>query len=736
MFKKKIFLYSLFLLISLSLFAGQQDDARRSVKLMKIDSLESLIFNSLGSNLTSVDKIEICDSISHLYLNISNDKSVEYAVRALKMAEKLDDLSLIVVPLDLLGTAYFYQDNYKQSIEYFDRLLEIYRAEEDDIGSAETLRKIGLSYYHWSNYIEANKYYEEALDIFKNHQYFEGVSRTLRGISAIQGHWGEYDEALNSVQEALKFCEEIGDLKGIAMCYNTIGVLYQDIADYSKALKYFTQSLTAFEQLGSQYDIVNLNLHVGDIYLHLDDYEQALEYFFKAQSIGSNLDNKKLEAITLSNIGEAYYKKGEYQTALDYQLLSLKIKEEIGDKKRLSITYVELGKIYHGLGDNQKSIEYLNKGLEIAKDINFLYQISRAYEGLSMVYYNMGIYKKSLDCYRFYVEIQQKIHSVEKNKAVAELQTKYQLEKKEKENERLRHSEQLHKSQIRYQWLGIGLTLFVLTAAVVFIIIYRSRYQQNQKLNIQLSLKNKEIDNQRSKMQKLNAELQEANSTKDKFFSIVAHDLRSPFNSLIVLTGLLIEEYDQLTEEERKEFLGQIKDSAENTFSLLQNLLDWSRSQTGKKELDKEALDLESIVSKIIRLLKTNAENKKIDISCNIPKSITAYGDKNMISTVLLNLISNAIKFTSENGKVTVSMVNEKNSVEVMISDTGVGIPETHIDKLFLINHKIQTKGTANEKGTGLGLILCKEFVEKNGGKIWVNSEVGNGSQFHFTLPK
>jgi len=735
MVSKRIFLNLIFFLLLFSVYAGLQGEVR-SEKLKRIDNLENIIYNSLETNLSQLDKIIICDSLSHLYLNISNDKSVEYAIRALKMAEKNNDSDLVKMPLDMLGTAFFYQDNYKKSIEYYQRLLKIYKTNKDDISAAETLRKIGLSYYHWSNYIVAKKFYDEALDIFKEHQYFEGVSRTLRGISAIQGHWGEYDDALTSVQEALKFCEEIGDSKGVANCYNTIGTLYQDIGDYSNALKYFTQSLKTFEEVGSLYDIVNMNLHVGDIYLHRDEYDKALEYYIKAQTIGDEIDNKKLESITLSNIGEAYYAKGEYQTALEYQLLSLKMKIEIGDKKRLAITYIELGKIYHKLGDDDKSINYLKKGLGIARDINFMHQISKGYEGLSLVYYDMGYYKKSLDYYRFYVEIQRKIHSVEKNKAIAELQAKYQLEKKEKENERLRHSEQLHKAQINYQWFGIGLSLFVLVTALVFIIIYRSRYQQNKKLNIQLSLKNKEIDDQRNNVQKLNAELKEVNSTKDKFFSIVAHDLRTPFNSLIVLTGLLIEEYDLFTETERKEFIQQIKESSENTFSLLQNLLDWSRSQTGKQEINKEVLDLKSLVSKTIKLLKTNAENKKINVIDNIQRGTTAFVDKNMISTVLLNLISNAIKFTPENGEVEVSLVQEKKKIEIMVSDTGVGIPNANLDKLFTIDHKIQTKGTANEKGTGLGLILCKEFVEKNGGKIWVNSKEGKGTQFHFTLPR
>jgi signal transduction histidine kinase len=267
-------------------------------------------------------------------------------------------------------------------------------------------------------------------------------------------------------------------------------------------------------------------------------------------------------------------------------------------------------------------------------------------------------------------------------------------------------------------------------------VIFHSRYQQNQKLNIQLSLKNREIENHQQKVEILNTELKETNKTKDKFFSIVAHDLKNPFNSLMVLTDLLINDYNSFTDNERKEFLLQLKSSAENTYSLLQNLLDWASVQSGKAEIVKEKIYVEKLSREAITLLRPIAKNKNISVQSDIPKDMVAYADKNMISTVFLNLISNAVKFTPLSGHVELKAIEKNSHVEIRIADSGVGISQQNIPKLFRPDQKFHTEGTGKEKGTGLGLILCKEFIEKNDGNIWVESIEGEGSQFYFSLPR
>lgn len=725
-----------YLLVVLVLTIMLFTNTLQAITSYKIDSLENILYNSLSYNLLPQDKIKICLKLSTLYSESSYDKEVEYAARALILAEELSDDDNITSALTLLAQAYFKLENNQKSIEYSTRLYNIHHTNNDEISAGEALRLIAENHFNSSNYNDARDYYERALDIFKKNQYFEGIAFALSGIASIHSHWGEYDEALHKNQEALKFWEEIGNTEGIAGLHSGIGQIYEELGKYEQAFEYFKKSLDYYEELGNSLEVVKLTLDIGNIYLLKEYYDKALEYYFKAEEIGKEFNNKKLKATTLSSIGEAYNKKGDYIKALNYQRESLALKEEIGDKKLLSITYTELGLIYYNVEDYNKALSYMNKGQKAASDINFRYQINKCNLNLSMIYEKLGSYRMALDAYKNHVDGLETVNSEDRQRIMAELQTKYQLERKEKENDALRHTEDLNTAQIRNQQLIIGFVLFILLGSFILSIVFHSRYQQNRGLNIQLSLKNKEIEQQQRNVENLNAELKEANSTKDKFFSIVAHDLKNPFNSLLVLSKLLLDDYETFTDEERKQFIQQIKSSAENTYSLLQNLLSWASTQLGKTVIIKEKIDIAKLSEEAITLLKPIAKNKKISLQLLINSNTIAYADKNMISTVLLNLVSNAVKFTPHKGRIEVKANDSNGHLEIEIHDNGIGISGENMDKLFKPDIKFHTMGTDKEKGTGLGLLLCKEFVEKNDGKLWVESEEGQGSSFYFSLPK
>ena len=229
--------------------------------------------------------------------------------------------------------------------------------------------------------------------------------------------------------------------------------------------------------------------------------------------------------------------------------------------------------------------------------------------------------------------------------------------------------------------------------------------------------------------------LKAANLAKDKFFSIIAHDLKNPFNAILGLTTLLIDDYDSFAKEEQKEFLSNIKTTAENTYRLLQNLLEWSQTQTGKIQFVPRQFFLYSMIMEIIALVKPSADNKEISLEMNVGKDIQVFADQNMIDTIIRNLLLNAIKFTNPKGAVIINVDQLGTMVEVSVVDTGIGISKENIDKLFKIDSTTVSYGTAGEQGTGLGLILCKEFIEKNSGMIQVESKEGYGSTFKFTLP-
>ena len=229
--------------------------------------------------------------------------------------------------------------------------------------------------------------------------------------------------------------------------------------------------------------------------------------------------------------------------------------------------------------------------------------------------------------------------------------------------------------------------------------------------------------------------LKELNESKYKFFSIISHDLRSPFNSLLGLSELLKNEIDEFSKEEIQLFSTNIYNSAKHLLNLVDDLLEWSRIQAGKIEYEPSECDLFVIVNSIITLLNGNAAKKKIEIENLVKKDSNVYADEYMLNSIIQNLIANAIKFTGEGGKIFISKKIKDEMAEISIRDTGIGIEEEEINKLFVIGGKRSSPGTANEKGTGIGLILSKELVEKHGGKIWVESKLGEGSVFRFTIP-
>ena len=305
---------------------------------------------------------------------------------------------------------------------------------------------------------------------------------------------------------------------------------------------------------------------------------------------------------------------------------------------------------------------------------------------------------------------------------------------------------QLHSILIGYGilWLlGIFGINVVRTRFVLYIVERKKAENIQNKLLEELRLSKEEIEESLFSRNQLVEELidtkeqlESANAAKDKFFSIIAHDLKNPLGSFRSMLNLLVDQYNIFEEQERKEFLTVMKDSSAQLYNLLENLLEWSRSQRGLIKFNPNDTDLKMLAQNSITVLRLQADKKQIKLVNNIPSGTKVFADENLISTVIRNLISNAIKFTLEGGEITAGIINESvDSITCYIKDSGVGMNQAIKAKLFRIDDTITSKGTADEAGTGLGLILCKEFIEMHGGTIWVESELDKGSTFYFSLP-
>jgi signal transduction histidine kinase len=246
----------------------------------------------------------------------------------------------------------------------------------------------------------------------------------------------------------------------------------------------------------------------------------------------------------------------------------------------------------------------------------------------------------------------------------------------------------------------------------------------------------KYYDKERLKVEQHAEELKNLNATKDKFFSIISHDLRNPFNNLLGLSQQLLANMDKYSSDEIRERISLIKESSKRGCELLENLLEWSRSQSDCIQFNSAALNILDVIQECFLVLENQIANKRIILINEVDKEIVVNADYDMLKIIIRNLITNAVKYSNPGSKVTIkSELNRANEIEISVIDEGVGISEEEMTKLFKIENKHSELGTSNELGTGLGLILCKEFIEKHNGKIWVESKLNSGSTFKFSLP-
>jgi signal transduction histidine kinase len=306
----------------------------------------------------------------------------------------------------------------------------------------------------------------------------------------------------------------------------------------------------------------------------------------------------------------------------------------------------------------------------------------------------------------------------------------YQLQKTDSLSNAIRLKTNILKEQSvtianQKNFLFFLIVIFILSLGLSYAIYlgYKNNKNANKKLN-----------EQKSHLERTQEQLIQTNATKDKFFSIIAHDLRNPFSGIIGSTGLLLKE-NELSDEETLAIIQMTHNSAKQGYSLLENLMEWSSSQTGRIGFSPTNFILKDIASKCIEITSNQARAKDINVINNVPDNYIIKADEYLLYTILRNLLTNAIKFTPNSGTVTMHSKEIENTTEISVTDTGIGIPAEAITKLFRIDTTYIVPGTADEKGTGLGLILCKEFVEKHGGKIWAESQPGKGSTFIFTIP-
>ena len=629
----------------------------------------------------------------------------------------------------------YYQENDSARSMGFARQASAFASGSDNRAElCDAWYNMGECLYCFDEFLKAQTYYHRAFDIAKDLNDKIRMGRILNSTALTYYFRSEYDLAIEKQMEALRCLENTGDKKLLSRIYSNIGMVYCRIGDDRKSIDYYKIAAAVNEEEDSTSCVVRNALNYNGIgvgYYNLGKIDSSrINYQIALKSFQSVNDREKI-AITLNNIANTFVEQRDsLEKALNYFHQALDVFEELNDIRNATFVLESLGAAYLAMGDERKALKTLLSGLELAKKHRIGYFIQQSYyRDISSTYEKMGKVSEAYAAYKMHRIYLDSLRQEERIRQVAELEKKFETEKKEGEILRLNTEKEVVNLQMQKE-KTIRMFITVLLLLTIGIVIYTSyAYYDKKKTNYVLKQKNEQIENQRNELEKVNA-------TKNKFFSILAHDLKNPFHTIMGYSSLLDRDYGRFTEEERRKYAGDIYKSAGNIFRLLQNLLDWSRSQTGNLKYNPVKFDLRQLADSVFTLLSPLADQKLIRLNNHIPEGIYLYADPMMIETILRNMMSNAIKFSYPEGHVSIKTRQDKTGqVTLCISDEGQGLTRDDLQQLFRIDSKIRRKGTKGEEGSGLGLALCKEFVQINKGTIQVESEPGKGSTFCITLP-
>jgi len=624
---KKNILISILFLFSFTVTASQSE---------QVDSLYKQLINIEDSL-----KAEILNELSWELRNSEPEKSIDYGLEAIKLAEKYNDYENVVQAHGFIGVAYRIIGNYSESMDYYYKGLELakkYHQKEQEGYAYINIGNLHIYQGYYYNAIENLKMGKEIAEQLGNKRMLGYIHLNLGRAQMLRN---ENYEALDNFNQTLKLRIEIDQVSGQAVCYK----------------------------------------YIGDIHLKLRDEGKALENYRYSLDVVDKKMDKDLYANIHTMIAKTYLSVGNYHLAKKNAEESMQIAYDIGAKLIIRDNYKILADISFQTGDYKSASRHLT----------------------SIINYNDTLFNQQLSEKMFNLE-----HQFEKQRK----QTEIDILNKNKQIKELELS--------RSRTLNIALFVILLLITGSFIYVLISLKHRREK-NIQL--------------EKQKQELNKINKTKDKMFLIIGHDLRGPIGNLKSLIEMLLEDEEVAQNKSLMETFSIFMKSVQSVSDLLENLLLWAKSQRNEVGFNPEIISINTILNRNLQLFRTIADYKGIGLKIELEENFDVFADKNMLMTVVRNLLSNAIKYTPSGASIEIKLKRGKHHHTVIIKDEGIGFDQETAEKIFDTKNFYTTSGTNNEVGSGLGLLLSKEFVEANKGRIWAESKSGEGAIFYFTIP-
>jgi len=517
-----------------------------------------------------------------------------------------------------------------------------------------------------------------------------------------------YTKALENVLAAYDIFSALDYNRGIAYCQNNLGEIYIKQNRLDKALEVLKSALELRLKEKQETRISKTKLNIAQIYSKQEKYDEAHSIITDLLQRNDKIGYIKGKAAVLDGLADIFYLKKNYKEALEHRKAAISISKKISNKELEIISYNKLGLIYFAMKKYEPAEQYFKDAKIEANAVGYKEQEMESYKHLSDLKAAQNEFEAGLNYKNEYIKLRETIYSDVSIGKLIDLETAYDKIRQEKEVWIL--EKKIHEDKLTMYSLISGLLLF---SVITIFTIYE---YQNKK--------------------KANDVLKNLNNSKDMFFSILAHDLKGPIINIKGMTSLLNNNYTNFKAAQVEQIIGSLNQAAINTHNLLIKLLAWSSATTGRTSYNPVSFMLKEEVDHTVALLFNIANKKNIKLVKKIDSQDIVFADKDMVSTILRNLITNAIKFSYPNSDINIFSTTKNNHIEIAVADNGVGMDTDEINRIFRIGYQHTKPGTNNEKGSGVGLTLCSELIKTNKGKIRIVSKPEKGSQFIFSLPK
>lgn len=648
---------------------------------------------SAANNASEESKARIYTRLSMILSDSLPDSALYFANRAELILQRNDPDNLLPTLFKSKGKIYEIQQVRNRSLFYYKKAYDGFIRLEDQQEIGNCALNLGNLYYEIADFSEAYYFYMHSLHAFEQAGDRLGIAMMENNLGTVAHEMGKLEEAKKHYINAFEIYKEAGDTEDQCQSLNNIGLILFDRQVYDSALLYFNEALG--------------KLDTDTLLTRTEQY------------ILSGLYN---------NIALVYSDQGEHRMALTHLHKGLGLARQIDDPFNIGSVYINLGAIFSDLRQQDSALFYLHRALRISRDMGFRHLELEVYDELAQMHAGLSNYASAYNWLQRYDTVYKELFNENQSEQIARLRSRYEQELKDQEIEQLQSE-----SQVQKMLNKVFISFIVVIVALVIIIAVNLR--SKKRVNQILADRNQQISSAVKKLSESEKELQKLNTSKDRIFSVVAHDLRNPVAAVTGFSELLYNNFEEFPVETQKEYLLQILQGTQRIQTLLENLLIWARAQMKAIKFEPEILKMKPVVDETVRELRANLDHKKITCQVKIDRKCVVFADKAMILTVLRNLIMNAVKFSFPGGRIWIGSELVDNQCLISVTDEGIGIQPEIQDKLLKSKEAISTPGTAGESGSGLGLIICKDFMARNEGSLRVDSEPGNGSSFIITLP-